>query len=182
MPDFQYLTDLQEQLRKGSHFKYLCFWGHTPKQKSVVDKSCFSQWFPAAFQLDGITYKTAEHYMMAQKAELFADNEIFEKIIRVDHPNEAKALGRKIQNYQENIWLEHRFDIVVKGNVAKFSQHPELNNFLCDTQDRILVEASPVDKIWGIGLAADDENAENPLKWKGLNLLGFALMEVRKQL
>lgn len=182
MSDFQYLTDLQEDVRKGKHFKYLCFWGHTPKQKDVIDKSCFSQWFAAKFEVDGIQYKTAEHYMMAQKAELFADNEIFEKIIRVDHPNEAKALGRKVKNYQENVWLQHRFDIVVNGNIAKFSQHPELKQFLLDTQERILVEASPVDKIWGIGLAADDENAENPLKWKGLNLLGFALMEVRKQL
>ena len=182
MIDSQFLIDLQEQIRKGQRFKYLCFWGHTAKQRGVVDKSCFSQWFPAHFEVDGIQYKTAEHYMMAQKAKLFEDDEIFEKIIQVDHPNEAKMLGRKIQQYQENIWLEHRFDIVVKGNIAKFSQHPNLKNFLLGTHDRILVEASPVDKIWGIGLSADDENAEKPLQWKGLNLLGFALMEVRKQL
>lgn len=182
MSDFQYLTELQERVRQGQHFKYLCFWGHTPKQTGVVDKSCFSQWFPAHFEVDGIEYKTAEHYMMAQKAKLFADEDIFQKIIQVNHPNEAKTLGRKVKNYQENVWLEHRFDIVVKGNIAKFSQHPALKAFLLDTQERILVEASPVDKIWGIGLAADDECAEKPLQWKGLNLLGFALMEVRKQL
>lgn len=182
MSDLQYLTDLQEQVRKGQRFKYLCFWGHTPKQKDAVDKSCLSQWFPARFEVDGVQYKTAEHYMMAQKAKLFDDDEIFEKILHVDHPNEAKMLGRKIQKYQESVWLEHRFDIVVKGNIAKFSQHSDLKKFLLDTQERILVEASPVDKIWGIGLAVDDEKAEKPLQWKGLNLLGFALMEVRKQL
>ena len=182
MSDQRYLTDLQEDLRKGKNFKYLCFWGHTPKQQDLVDKSCFSQWYPAAFQVDGIEYKTAEHFMMAQKARLFADEEIFQNIIQANHPNEAKALGRKVKNYQEDVWLKHRFDIVVQGNLAKFSQNAELKKYLLDTGNRVLVEASPVDKIWGIGLAADDKNAEKPLQWKGLNLLGFALMEVRKQL
>ncbi|OTG79266.1 hypothetical protein B9T33_12350 [Acinetobacter sp. ANC 5054] len=182
MSDSQYLTDLQEQVQQGQKFKYLCFWGHTQKQKDSVDKSCFSQWFPSPFVIDDVEYKTAEHFMMAQKAKLFADEEIFQKILEANHPNEAKALGRKIQNYQENVWLEHRFDVVVKGNIAKFTQHPELKAFLLNTQERILVEASPVDKIWGIGLATDDEKAEKPLQWKGLNLLGFALMVVRTQL
>lgn len=182
MNDSQYLVDLQEQVRKGQRFKYLCFWGHTPKTKEIMDKSCFSQWLPALFQVDGIEYKNTEQYMMAQKAKLFGDDEIFQKILTTANPKEIKALGRLVKNYQESVWVEHRFEIVVKGNLAKFSQNQQLKQFLLNTKDRILVEASPVDKIWGVGLAADDENAEKPLQWKGLNLLGFALMEVRKQL
>jgi len=182
MNDSKFLTDLQEQIRQGKSQKYLYFWGHTPKTIDLVDKSCFSQWFPSIFQVDGIEYKTAEHFMMAQKAKLFGDEKIFQKIIQVNHPNEAKSLGRKVENYQESIWLEHRFNLVVQGNLAKFDQNDQLKQFLLNTNDRILVEASPVDKIWGIGLSVDDEKAEKPLQWKGLNLLGFALMEVRKQL
>ncbi|WP_315075134.1 NADAR family protein [Acinetobacter guillouiae] len=182
MSDSKFLADLQEQITIGQLFKYLCFWGHTPKQKGIVDKSCFSQWFPSTFQVEGIEYKTAEHFMMAQKAKLFADEEIFQQIIHVNHPNEAKSLGRKVKNYQESVWCDHRFNLVVHGNLAKFGQNAQLKEFLLNTKDRILVEASPVDKIWGIGLAADDEKAEMPLQWQGLNLLGFALMEVRKQL
>lgn len=182
MSDFQYLTALQEQVRKGQRHKYLCFWGHTPKQKTVIDKSCFSQWFPSKFEIDGVQYKNTEQYMMAQKAKLFGDDEILNKILQTADPKEIKALGRLVKGYQESVWLEHRFNIVVQGNLAKFSQNEDLKQFLLNTKDRILVEASPYDKIWGIGLSADDEKAEKPLQWKGLNLLGFALMEVRKQL
>ena len=182
MSDQQYLADLQEEVRKGKRFKYLGFWGHTAKQKGIVDKSCLSQWFPAKFEVDGIAYKNAEQFMMAQKAKLFADDEIFQKILQASHPKEVKALGRLVKNYQEDLWQQHRFEIVVQANLAKFSQNAELKQFLLGTGNRVLVEASPVDKIWGIGLATDDENAEKPLQWKGLNLLGFALMQVRNQL
>lgn len=182
MSDLQYLTDLQEQVRTGQRFKYLCFWGHTQKTANVIDKSCLSQWFPAKFEVEGVQYKNTEQYMMAQKAKLFADEEIFQKILVSSNPKEIKALGRLVKNYQENIWIENRYKIVVDGNLAKFSQNTGLGQFLLNTSNRIIVEASPYDKIWGIGLAADDEKAENPLQWKGLNLLGFALMVVRKQL
>ncbi|MFC2994202.1 NADAR family protein [Acinetobacter sichuanensis] len=181
MSDFQYLTALQEQVRKGQRHKYLCFWEHIPKQKTVIDKSCFSQWFPSKFEVDGVQYKNTEQYMMAQKAKLFGDDEILNKILRTADPKEIKVLGRLVKGYQESVWLEHRFNIVVQGNLAKFSQNEDLKQFLLNTGERVLVEASPVDKIWGIGLSAEDEKAEKPLQWKGLNLLGFALMEVRKQ-
>ncbi len=182
MSDLRYLENLQELIKHGQHYQYLCFWGHTPQQEGVVDKSCFSQWYPSVFEVDGIQYKTAEHYMMAQKAALFQDEEIFEQILKAKTPNEVKALGRKVKNYQEDIWQQQRFQIVVDGNLAKFSQHKDLKQFLLKSNSQILVEASPVDKIWGIGLAADDANAKNPEAWQGLNLLGFALMEVRQQL
>ena len=182
MKDEKFLNHLIQKAQQGHRFKYLYFWGHTPKQDNLVDKSFLSQWFPAQFELEGDQYFTAEHYMMAQKAKLFNDEEIFARILQVKHPNEAKQLGRKVRNYDEKLWQEKRFDIVVQANFAKFSQHPELKNFLLATKDRILVEASPVDKIWGIGLAQDQVHIQDPSQWQGLNLLGFALMHVREQL
>ena len=107
---------------------------------------------------------------------------ILDKILKAKSPAEAKKLGRKVSNYDENIWVENRFEIVKAGNYLKFSQNEELKNYLLNTNNRILVEASPVDPIWGIGLAHDHADANYPEKWKGLNLLGFALMEVRDEL
>lgn len=119
--------------------------------------------------------------MMAQKAKLFNDEEIFAQILQVKHPNGAKQLGRKVRNYDEQVWQENRFDIVVQANFTKFSQHHKLKEFLLATKDRILVEASPVDKIWGIGMAQDHPYIQDPSQWQGLNLLGFALMHVRER-
>ena len=95
---------------------------------------------------------------------------------------EAKKLGRQVRNFDQLLWEEKRYEIVKIGNYHKFSQDEHLATFLKQTGDRILVEASPYDNIWGIGLSADAQGIENPHNWKGLNLLGFALMEVRKML
>ncbi|WP_034293741.1 NADAR family protein [Alysiella crassa] len=178
----QNLSDLQQAHQQGKKFKYLPFWGHTPKSDNQIDKAVFSQWFPRDFVVDNIVYPTAEHFMMAKKAELFDDNVILAQILASKHPKQAKDLGRQIAHFDEQIWYQHREDIVFQANWAKFSQHEDLKAFLLNTGERILVEASPVDKIWGIGLAQDSAFLENPLKWQGLNLLGFALMKVRQQL
>ena len=170
--------ELINYLNLGDRVKYLYFWGHQPKDGSV-DKSCFSQWYQSSFELDNIKYATAEHYMMAEKARLFNDSEILAKILAASHPGEAKKLGRSILGFDESIWLKHRRAIVVRGNVCKFEQNEALKEFLVNTGDRILVEASPRDKIWGIGLEQNHPDAANPNKWRGLNLLGFSLMEVR---
>jgi ribA/ribD-fused uncharacterized protein len=162
--------------------KYLFFWGHTPKQKGVVDKSCFSQWFPAAFEVAGDTYATAEHWMMAEKARLFGNNEVRERILATKHPAEAKKLGREVTGFDPQVWDEQKYDLVQAGNNQKFSQHRLLKGYLLNTGSRVLVEASPVDAIWGIGLATDRPDALQPARWPGENLLGFALMEVRDQL
>lgn len=167
----------EHQARKK--LKYLYFWGHTPREGGQVSNAC---WYDSPFVVDGVRYATAEHYMMAQKAKLFGDMAIFEQIIHSSHPKQAKDLGRKVGNFDEVVWNEHRFDIVVTGNFAKFSQHEALKVFLLNTESHVLVEASPVDKIWGVGLAKDDEKITNPLNWNGLNLLGFALMVVRDNL
>lgn len=162
--------------------KFLFFWGHTPKQAGEVDKSCFSQWFPAPFTVDGRTYPTAEHWMMAEKARLFGDEAVRERIMAAKHPNDVKKLGRQVQDFEPSRWDAAKFDLVVTGNYHKFKQHETLENYLLTTGDQVLVEASPVDAIWGIGLAADHPDAAQPASWRGENLLGFALMAVRDQL
>ena len=120
--------------------------------------------------------------MMAEKARLFGDSLTGKKILSAPHPQVAKKLGRAVKGFTEAVWVQHRFEIVVRGNEAKFQQNDALKQFLLNTQDQILVEASPVDQVWGIGLAADAPEALNPEQWRGLNLLGFALMKVRAEL
>ncbi|EAK8929647.1 NADAR family protein [Listeria monocytogenes] len=176
------LEKIQHKYRKGEKLKYIFFWGHQPAEDGKISKSCFSQWWICSFKVDGVEYNCAEQFMMAEKAKLFNDMEMREKILAAKHPKQAKDFGRLISGFQEDIWLKNRFNIVMHANQAKFSQNEELKNFLMQTKNRILVEASPVDKIWGIGMAADNKNVENPLYWKGLNLLGFALMAVRDEL
>jgi ribA/ribD-fused uncharacterized protein len=117
--------------------------------------------------------------MMAEKAALFDDQEIRAQVLQATTPNAAKALGRKVRGFNDRLWLQHRYDIVVQANQAKFSQNPELNEYLMRTGSRVIVEASPVDAIWGIGLAQDHPDVNDPNLWKGLNLLGFALIQVR---
>jgi ribA/ribD-fused uncharacterized protein len=168
--------------RAGGRPKYVLFWGHTPKTGEAVGKHVFSQWFEAPFTIGGVTYPTAEHWMMAEKARLFGDGEALDRILAAGNPGAAKKLGREVRGFDEQAWNAARWEIVVRGNHAKFGQHSELREYLLNTGDRVLVEASPVDRIWGIGLAQDDAAAENPELWRGLNLLGFALMEARARL
>lgn len=172
--------ELQQYVNSGNKVKYLCFWAHKPG--APIDKGCFSQWFESSFTEGEHAFPTAEHYMMFKKALLFKDFSTAGKILEAKHPGKAKELGRNVVGFVDETWLQHRFDIVVNANMAKFSQNEELEAFLLSTGERVLVEASPVDKIWGIGLAQDHPDCQNPNKWRGLNLLGFALMEVRERL
>lgn len=143
-------------------------------------RSPFSQWHRCKFS-DGVnTYCSAEQYMMYQKAMLFGDEEIAAKILASGDQKKIKALGRKVKGFDEKKWIKHREEIVYQGNLLKFSG--KLKKVLLDTGDAILVEASPYDKIWGIGMAATNRFATDPTKWKGLNLLGKALMRVRDTL
>lgn len=174
--------DLLPKIHTGLRPKYLLFWGHTPP-RSGISNSCFSQWWAGhPFECDGIRYATTEHFMMAGKARLFEDHETLTRILAAPSAGEAKKLGRLVRNFDEGRWKRACRDIVVRGNLAKFSQHPALKEHLLNTGDKILVEASPYDRIWGIGMAAITPGAENPASWRGQNLLGFALMEVREQL
>lgn len=173
---------LTAQMAAGPVPEFICFWGHTQKREGEIDASCLSQWFPRAFLVDGVRYASAEHFMMAEKARLFHDEESLAKILAAATPADAKALGREVRDFDGAAWDRARFAAVVRGNVAKFGQHADLRAFLLATGDRILVEASPRDTIWGIGLGASNPDARVPSRWRGQNLLGFALMEAREQL
>jgi ribA/ribD-fused uncharacterized protein len=179
--DAQKVDDLRARFAGGEAMKFLFFWGHRRSPKGLTS-SCFSQWYEAGFTVDGVRYPTAEHFMMACKAALFGDDATRLEILEAPEPGAAKALGRKIRGFDEARWVEHRFDIVTRANHAKFSQNPDLREFLERTGTQVLVEASPVDRIWGIGLAKDDPKAHDPGQWQGLNLLGFALMGVHAAL
>ncbi|MFF8034335.1 NADAR family protein [Streptomyces sp. NPDC016626] len=173
---------LIEALRAGTRVKYLHFWGHRPAADGRVGASCLSQWWPSPFTVDGVRYATAEHWMMAAKARLFEDAEAERRALAAEHPSLAKKAGRLVRGFDEAVWRRERFGIVVEGSVHKFAAHRKLRTFLLNTGERILVEASPVDRVWGIGLAAYDEGAADPERWRGPNLLGFALMEARARL
>ncbi|ADB30813.1 conserved hypothetical protein [Kribbella flavida DSM 17836] len=175
-------ADLLEGLASTKRYKYVFFWGDTPSADGQADASCLSQWYRAPFTVGEVRYPTAEHWMMAAKARLFGDRDAERDVLAAGHPQQAKAIGRTVRGFDTEVWQQHRFDLVVEGNVRKFEQNPVLRDYLLGTGERVLVEASPVDRIWGIGLAADDERAEHPDQWRGLNLLGFALMQVRDQL
>lgn len=162
--------------------KFLFFWGHTPEPGSALGNECFSQWYPAPFVLAGQRYPTAEHYMMAEKAKLFGDESTASRIMAAKHPAEVKKLGREVRDFDEGRWRERRFEIVAAGSFGKFSQNAELRVFLSTTGERVLVEASPTDRVWGIGLVSADAKARTPKEWRGLNLLGFALMHARARL
>ncbi|MCT9080571.1 NADAR family protein [Streptomyces fulvoviolaceus] len=173
---------LVRAVRAGARVKYLHFWGHRPRPDGRVGASCLSQWWPSPFVVEGVAYATAEHWMMAGKARLFEDAEAERRVLAAGSPAQAKNIGRLVRRFDEAIWERERFRIVVEGSVHKFAADPRLREFLLGTGERVLVEASPMDRVWGIGLAADDERAAHPERWRGPNLLGFALMEARERL
>ncbi|CAM5260811.1 NADAR family protein OS=Streptomyces tendae OX=1932 GN=GUR47_37890 PE=4 SV=1 [Streptomyces tendae] len=173
---------LVARVRAGARIKYLHFWGHRPLPDGRVGPSCLSQWWPSPFTVAGVEYRTAEHWMMAGKARLFRDPEAERRVLAAAHPAEAKKAGRLVRGFDDAVWERERFRIVVEGSVHKFASDPALRDFLLHTGERVLVEASPVDRVWGIGLAADDEAASDPERWRGPNLLGFALMAARERL
>jgi ribA/ribD-fused uncharacterized protein len=173
------ITWLKQQIESGVPLKYIFFWGHTRPAGEEVGKFIFSQWYESPFAVEGYTYRTAEHWMMAQKAILFEDKEIFDKILQCYKPAEAKELGRQVRGYDDTLWNTQKFEIVKQGNIHKFGQHSLLKEYLLKTENRVLVEASPVDTIWGIGLSKDSKEINNINAWRGENLLGFALMETR---
>lgn len=174
---------LASRMAAGESFAFLAFFGHTPEVDAVaIDATCLSQWYLAPFETGGERYPTAEHFMMASKARLFGDARVLDEILAAPGPREAKALGRQVSNYDDARWAAARSEAVVAGNLAKFGQNPELRAFLLGTGDRVLVEAAPRDTIWGIGLGPNNPAVSDPTRWRGRNLLGFALMEVRARL
>lgn len=170
--NMRYLLELGE-----NRPELLLFYGH--RVTKAVTETCLSQWYPCQFEVDGVTYTSAEQYMMAEKAKLFGDEEIRSEILCTSDPRKCKALGRKVRNFDKAVWNKEKEHIVRKGNTKKFLQNSALRSFLLSTGDKVLVEASPTDRVWGIGLGKNNPDALDPQKWRGQNLLGFALMNVR---
>jgi ribA/ribD-fused uncharacterized protein len=158
----------------------LLFYGH--RVTKTVTETCLSQWYPCQFEVDGVTYTSAEQYMMAEKARLFGDEKIRTEILSISDPRTCKALGRKVKNFDKAVWDKRKENIVRNGNFEKFMQNSALRSFLLSTGDKVLVEASPTDRVWGIGLGKNNPDALDPKKWRGQNLLGFILMAVRNEM
>lgn len=152
--------------------EYCFFWKNT----------CLGQWHPSIFVIDGITYKTAEQYMMAEKARLFNDKESEDLILSNDSPRECQKLGRLVKNFNLPVWNENARDIVYCGNEAKFTQNPEFLKTLMSFDDRKFVEASPYDDIWGIKIGEKDDRCLDPKLWEGTNWLGQVLTKLRDNL
>ena len=144
-------------------------------------ESPFSQWHPARFEVDGLVFGCAEQFMMHGKALLFDDAEVAAEILAAAHPREHKALGRKVRGFDEQAWRGNRERIVLEGNRAKFTQNPDLRAALMATAGTTLVEASPYDRIWGVGLSMDNPAIDDPANWRGKNLLGRILTRLRDE-
>lgn len=175
------LEKLRKDFNSGKKIDFLFFYGHTNDKKEVT-KSSLSQWYIKDFKENDLLFNCMEKYMMYNKALLFDDKDIANEILNNNQPKAIKELGRKVKNFNDELWDKMKYKIVFTGNYYKFSQNTDLRNFLLSTKNKVLVEASPYDKVWGIKMKYDDENIENPFCWKGKNLLGFALMEARDEI
>lgn len=142
----------------------------------------FSNWAPTPFTVDGVSFSTAEQYIMYRKCLTFGDTVTAEKLLSSDSPKEQKALGREAAGYIDSVWAGIRQTVAIRGLYAKFSQDAELKRLLLGTGDAVLVECTSNDRIWACGLDRDDDDRLSADRWKGQNILGFALMEVRNML
>ena len=150
---------------------HIYFWG-----------GIFSQWYPCDFTEGELKFTSSEQYMMYHKAKAFEDYGSMYLIMDTQDPREQKAIGRAIKGYSDEVWSPIRYAKVLQGNYLKFSQNPELAQLLMSTGNKQIVEASAYDKIWGIGLAPQDDRVLDPAQWDGLNLLGQVVMETRDRL
>ncbi len=142
----------------------------------------FSQWYPSPMVIDGVKYSCAEQYMMAQKARLFGDDPALRAIMSTDDPAQQKRLGKLVRGFDVRTWEAVARDVVMRASIAKFASDTKLRARLLLTEGTVLVEASPTDVIWGVGLAEDDPRVHNRARWRGRNWLGQVLTDLRDDL
>ena len=155
--------------------QFTFFWGHRGKAPQAV---C-SQFFPSPMVIEGQRLVCGEQWMHLRKAQLFGDAATAAAILAEAEPARHKALGRQVTGFSAPAWAAVARDIVFRGSMAKFSQNPDLLDRLRQSAGTTLVEASPDDAVWGIGLARDDPRAARRDTWLGTNWLGAVLTEVR---
>lgn len=172
-------AEVESAQAAGTIVSFRFFWGH---RGEGVGAHVFSQWWPCRFTHEGQTYTSAEQWMMAEKARLCGDEATRARILAEHDPDKVKKLGRKVTPFDAALWTARGQDVVTAGNVLKFGQDPALASFLLGTGEDVLVEASPLDTIWGIGLGAKNPLAQRAETWRGQNLLGFALGRARAEL
>ena len=173
------LTWLKQQYDSGTQPEFLFFSEMPAGPHSSSAHMMLAQWYPSGFSVQGDQYLHAAHWMMVQKAKLFDDDEAAASLLTLKDNREIKSRGRHIVGFDQRRWDDNKYSIVVLGNLHKFSQHPILRAYISETRPMVLTEANPDDGVWGIGMQENAPGATNPHHWRGLNLLGFALMEVR---
>lgn len=181
LPEYSVDT-VKEEMEAGIEREKIFFWGHHSSDNGVIGKECLSQWYMSDFYVGHIKYCCMEQYMMSKKALLFGDDETNKKIMEAADQKTIKQLGREVKAFDEEIWNKFKRPIVLTGSYYKFSQHDRLRRYLLGTGEALLAEASPYDTIWGIGMDAKEASRCTVNEWRGTNLLGFALMEVRDEL
>ena len=155
---------------------FVFFW------KPDEENGIFGNWFPSQFVVNNTTYSCVEQHLMHRKACLFQDDATADAIMATTDPRMHKKLGRQVKNFSNDVWNTHKDKILYEGLMCKFSQNLQFKQILLATGDKTLVEASPLDKIYGIGIDRKHPDATNPSQWRGQNLLGNTLMEVRRDL
>ena len=161
--------------RQEGHFKII-------GDYAFFYRGALSQWWPSEFRTESIRFNCCEQYMMFKKAMLFGDVKTAAEIISETSPKNIQDLGRQVKNFDQYIWDKVKRDIVYKGNYYKFTQNEKLKEILLSTENKVLVEASPYDKIWGIGRDVDYPKVEQKSTWLGTNYLGYELTRVKFKL
>jgi len=172
-------ASLSEWFAEDPSVRMVFFWKPT---RWHGGPECLGQWHMSSFFVEDERYCCAEQYLMAEKARVFGDERVRRQVLASADPTQMKQFGRQVAGFDQAVWDAVKYSIVLNGNYAKFTQNAELRDYLVSTMGTFLVEASPQDRIWGIGLAESDLRARDPRRWRGQNLLGCALMEVRDEI
>lgn len=171
-----FTQDIKKHVKKINREDLIAFW------KVSDEYGYFSNWYISEFELDNIVYNSVEKYIMAKKATIFNDKDMLEKILNSNNQRDIKSYGRKVKNYDDKVWSKARYNIGLEAIKAKFSQNEMLKSKLLATKNKIIVEASPLDRIWGIGLSKNNDDILEPSKWRGTNILGDMLMQAREEI